>query len=236
MGQDTAQIRREIEATRARMGDTVEALGYKADVPARMRENVSDRIESVKGTIGDVVAGAKNAVIGTTQTVTQNASDSLSGARDSFADARDTLADAGDRAQTAAQGAAKSTKEVVSIALENPLGLALAGLAIGLLAGLVVPISDIERDRIGPVRDQIADRAQTAVAQAVDAGKTILSDAVTTAAQSAQTQGADIARSAVSGTPLEQQAPTAAPSAAASASVPAATRAPKKARVVDADA
>ena len=35
MGQDPAAIRQEIEQTRERMGDTVDALGYKADVPAR---------------------------------------------------------------------------------------------------------------------------------------------------------------------------------------------------------
>ena len=33
MGKDSSEIRREIEETRARMGDTVEALSYKADVP-----------------------------------------------------------------------------------------------------------------------------------------------------------------------------------------------------------
>ena len=52
MGQDTGQIREEIEETRARMGDTVEALGYKADVPSRVTTNasplsVSSKSESV---------------------------------------------------------------------------------------------------------------------------------------------------------------------------------------------
>ncbi len=36
MGKDSSEIRREIEETRARMGDTVEALSYKADVPAQI--------------------------------------------------------------------------------------------------------------------------------------------------------------------------------------------------------
>jgi hypothetical protein len=48
MGQDPGQIRNDIEETRARMGDTAEALGHKADVPGRAREAISDRVESVK--------------------------------------------------------------------------------------------------------------------------------------------------------------------------------------------
>ena len=35
MGEDPSDIREEIEATRAHMGDTVDALGYKADVKSR---------------------------------------------------------------------------------------------------------------------------------------------------------------------------------------------------------
>jgi Protein of unknown function (DUF3618) len=55
MGKDASEIRREIEATRDRMSDTVEALGYKADVPGRVKDALNDRVETVKGAIGGVV-------------------------------------------------------------------------------------------------------------------------------------------------------------------------------------
>ena len=45
MGQDPGLIREQIEQTRERMGETVDALGYKADVPARTRESISGRVE-----------------------------------------------------------------------------------------------------------------------------------------------------------------------------------------------
>ena len=68
MGQDSGQIRQDIEETRGRMGETVEALGYKADVPGRAKEAVSERVESVKSKItgatpdsGDVKQGAHRA-------------------------------------------------------------------------------------------------------------------------------------------------------------------------------
>jgi gas vesicle protein len=60
MGQEPGAIRDEIEQTRERMGDTVEALAYKADVKSRAKESVSDKVGSLKskvtgaaGTVGD---------------------------------------------------------------------------------------------------------------------------------------------------------------------------------------
>jgi hypothetical protein len=48
MGQDPSTIRSEIEDTRERMGDTVEALAYKADVKSRAKDSVSERVDAVK--------------------------------------------------------------------------------------------------------------------------------------------------------------------------------------------
>ena len=47
MGQDPNEIRHEIEETRERMGEKVDALGYKADVPGRARGYVADKKEAV---------------------------------------------------------------------------------------------------------------------------------------------------------------------------------------------
>jgi gas vesicle protein len=57
MGQDPDAIRDEIAETRERMGDTIDALGYKADVKTRAKENVSGKVEAVKERLG--VAGQK---------------------------------------------------------------------------------------------------------------------------------------------------------------------------------
>ncbi|MEA2510467.1 MAG: hypothetical protein QOG21_2549, partial [Actinomycetota bacterium] len=47
MGKEPEDIRNEIEETRARMGDTVEALGYKTDVKSRTKDSISSAKESV---------------------------------------------------------------------------------------------------------------------------------------------------------------------------------------------
>ncbi len=43
MGQDPSDIRAEIEQTRARVGDEVDALSYRTDVSARVGDYVDDK-------------------------------------------------------------------------------------------------------------------------------------------------------------------------------------------------
>ena len=61
MGKDPGDIRAEIEETRSRVGDEVDALSYKTDVRARVGDYVDEKKEAVKST----AAGAKDAVTGT---------------------------------------------------------------------------------------------------------------------------------------------------------------------------
>jgi gas vesicle protein len=61
MGQDPSDIRAEIEETRSRVGDEVDALSYKTDVSARVGDYVDEKKQAVK----DKVTGARDAVTGT---------------------------------------------------------------------------------------------------------------------------------------------------------------------------
>jgi hypothetical protein len=142
MGKDSSEIRREIDATRARMGDTVEALSYKADVPARVKDAVGERVETVKGSIGDAFGG----VVDGMQNATQRVGEAFGGAQ------RAVTSDAGEVRAAARRG--------VGIAAENPLGLAIGAAAVGFLAGLLVPVTEYERSTIGPIRDNLLERAQ----------------------------------------------------------------------------
>jgi gas vesicle protein len=72
MGQDPAAIRKEIEQTREHMGATVDALGYKADVPARAKDSVSEKVDSLKSRITGVGAQVAEAAPGSGE-VTQGA-------------------------------------------------------------------------------------------------------------------------------------------------------------------
>ena len=59
MGQEPDAIRQDIEQTRTEMSETVEAVGYKADVPSRAKDAVSDKVENMKSKVSDTATRAK---------------------------------------------------------------------------------------------------------------------------------------------------------------------------------
>jgi gas vesicle protein len=169
MGEDPEVIRRDIEQTRERMGDTVDALGYKTDVKSRAKESVTGKVEGVK----DKLVGAKESV---TETV-GGAKDSVAGATPSGADVQ--------------QGA----KRAVGVAQENPLGLAVGAVAVGFLAGMLIPSTRVENEKIGPMADQVKDQVSSTAHEALEHGKAVVSETASSAAeaakQTAQEQGKD---------------------------------------------
>jgi gas vesicle protein len=56
MGQDPSRLREELEQTRARVGDEVDAISYKTDVGARVGDYVSDKKDAVTSRL----SGAKD--------------------------------------------------------------------------------------------------------------------------------------------------------------------------------
>jgi ElaB/YqjD/DUF883 family membrane-anchored ribosome-binding protein len=162
MGEDPRAIRAEIEDTRERMGDTVDALAYKADVKTRAKESVSDKVDSLKSKV--------------------------TGAKDSVSDATPSTGDVKHQA-----------KRTVGIAQENPLGLAIGAAAIGFVAGMLIPSTRVEDEKIGPVSDQVKQKAAETGQQALDRGKQVAQDVASTATETAkdktQEHGQDLAQS-----------------------------------------
>jgi gas vesicle protein len=147
MGEDPDMIRRDIESTRDRMGDTVDALGYKTDVKAR----TGDKVTALK----DKVTGA-----------TPSGGDVKQGAR-----------------------------QAVGVAQQNPLGLAVGAVAVGFLAGMLIPSTRVEDEKIGPLADQVKDQIKETGQEALEHGKAVVSETASSAAdaakQTAQEQGKD---------------------------------------------
>jgi hypothetical protein len=185
MGQDPAAIRQDIAQTRAEMSETVEAVGDKADVPSRAKEAVSDKVENVKSKVSNTATRAKQAVVGTAS----KAGDAASG----------TAARVGE-ATPSGGDVKQKTRKVAGLAKENPLGLAIGAAAIGFLAGLAMPSTRVEDEKLGPVADQVKDRVKETGQEALDRGKQVAqevaSTATDTAKQSAQEHGQDLAHSA----------------------------------------
>jgi hypothetical protein len=157
MGEDPRAIRAEIEDTRERMGDTVDALAYKADVKTRAKESVSDKVDTLKSK----VTGAK---------------ESVSEATPSGGDVK------------------HQARRTVGIAQENPLGLAIGAAAIGFVAGMLIPSTRVEDEKIGPVADQVKAKAAETGQQALDRGKQVAQDVAQQATETAKESGREHAQ------------------------------------------
>jgi len=173
MGQDPDAIRQDIEQTRSEMSETVEAVGYKADVPSRAKEAVSEKVENVRSKVSDTATRAREAVAG-------------------------TASRAGDASPSRGE-VKQQSRRVAGMARENPLGLAIGAAAIGFLAGLAVPSTRVEDERLGPVADQVKDRVRETGQEALDRGRQVAQDVASTAADTArqrtQEQGQELAES-----------------------------------------
>jgi gas vesicle protein len=161
MGQDPDAIRREIEDTRGRMGETVEALGYKADVPTRTKEKVTGKVTGVK----ERITGAAGSV-------------------------NESTPSRGDVKHAARKGA--------GVAQENPLGLAIGSVAIGFLAGMLIPESRVEHEKLGPVADQVKDQVRSTGQEALEHGKQVAQEVAETAQSSVQQAKEDVKETAQS--------------------------------------
>jgi Protein of unknown function (DUF3618) len=127
MGEDPNAIRADIERTRAEMDETVDALGYKADVKSRAKEKLSRATPD-----------------------------------------------------------GRQMKRAANTAQENPLGLAIGGIAVGFLVGLAVPSTRVEDEKIGPVADQVKDQIKETGQEAVERGKDVAQQAAETAKEAGQ--------------------------------------------------
>jgi hypothetical protein len=160
MGKDPDTIRREIEETRERMGETVDAVGYKADVPARTKEKVSDSVDS-----------AKQSVTGGVDTVKEKIG--IVGSK------------AGE-ATPSGQDVKQQARRAAGVAQENPLGLAIGSIAVGFIAGMLIPSTRVEHEKLGPLSDRVTEQAKETGQEALERGKQVVQDAAESAKETAQ--------------------------------------------------
>ena len=120
--------------------------------------------------------------------------------KDSFADKRDRL-----KAQMSSAGSSigdatpdgedirDGAKQAVGVAQENPLGLAIGGVAVGFLVGMVLPSTRVESEKIGPIADDVKDKVRETGQEAVERGKEVAQNTAQAAAEAAQESGRELA-------------------------------------------
>jgi hypothetical protein len=174
MGQEPEEIRQEIEATRGRMEDTVEAIGYKTDVRARTK----DKVTGAKGRMMAKITQAKD-----------RAMDSIAGTKDT---ATSRLSDAPPSGGDLKEG----VRRTAGVAQENPLGLALGSVALGFLGGMLVPSSSVEREKVGPVAEQVRDKVKETGQEALERAGQVMEQVPQAAQEAKQTAAEKVAQSA----------------------------------------
>jgi ElaB/YqjD/DUF883 family membrane-anchored ribosome-binding protein len=130
------------------MGDTVDALTYKADVKSRAKERVVGTKDSIKSKLVGVGDAAPDG-----EQVKQNA------------------------------------RRAAGMAQENPLGLAIGSIAAGFIIGLLLPSSNVEDRRLGPVADDVKAKAKETGHEALERGQQVAQEAAQAAQQTVQEQG-----------------------------------------------
>lgn len=213
MGEESEQLRREIDRTRAELGTDVDALTEKVS-PSRV---VGRRVDKTK----DAIGGLKEKVMGGSSDATSSAGDTLSGAASSVQGGVHSAASTvGDTASTAAVKTKQAAKG-------NPLAAGVVAFGLGWLVSSLLPASQKERELAHQVKDQaqpavqaigqqagqvlseVKDNLQEPAQQAVQSVKETATDAADTVKGDAQSAASDVKSQAQdSGQQLREQAPT----------------------------
>jgi Protein of unknown function (DUF3618) len=90
----------------------------------------------------------------------------------------------------------QGARRAAGLAQENPLGLGVAAAAAGFLAGLLVPSTNVEDEKIGPVADQVKEKAKETGQEALERGKQVAGQAAETAKEAGREQAEQLKNSA----------------------------------------
>jgi gas vesicle protein len=142
------------------------------------REQMGDTIEAI-GYKTDVKARAKESVAEKTDAI----KDKVSGVVGRASDKAPAGSDVKDGA-----------KQAVGVAQENPLGLAIGAVAVGFVAGMLIPSTSVEDEKIGPMADQLKDKARETGQQAVEHGKQVAQDVAQSAQETVRESGQEHAQ------------------------------------------
>ncbi len=127
--------------------------------------------------------------MGTTRSVKEK----LVGAKDSVSETASGATP--DREQVKHQA-----RQAKGLAQENPIGLALGAVAVGFVAGLLVPSTRVEDEKLGEASDQVVEKAKQTGQEALEHGKQVAQETAQSAQEtfkeSAQQHGQEVKETA----------------------------------------
>jgi gas vesicle protein len=109
--------------------------------------------------------------------------------KDKFTGARDAVTGTASRAVPDGQRVSR----MKDTAERNPMGLAVGAAAVGFVAGLMIPSTRAEDERLGQMSDRLVEAAKETAGDAVERGKQVAQDAAETAKESGRQQSQELA-------------------------------------------
>jgi gas vesicle protein len=142
---------------------------------------IEQQIEETRERMGDTVAAISHKA------------DVPGRVKESVADKKQAVGDRLSSAKNAVTGSAASTQDgprkAIGMAQDNPIGLAIGAVAIGFVAGSLLPGTRLEEERIGPMATQVREQVSDVASEAVEHGKQVAQDAAEAAADAAKDSG-----------------------------------------------
>lgn len=153
------------------------------------RHAVAGAASTTKHAVTDAASTAKDAVAGAAHTAKDAVSDAAHTAADAVSGAKERLVDATGAARERARYQAYQARVGFWETMEeSPLAMGAAALAIGVVAGLMIPSTRKEDEMMGETRDRLMDRAREVGEEALEKGKHVATAAVETLKEEAERQ------------------------------------------------
>jgi gas vesicle protein len=145
---------------------------------------IREEIEQTRGEMGETVEA-----LGYKTDVKTRAKENIADKRDRVKERiTGTTSRVGDATPDSGQ-VKQGAKRAAGVAQENPIGLALGSVAVGFLAGMLLPSTRVEDEKIGPMADEVKERAKETGQEALERGKEVAQEAAESAKQTAQESG-----------------------------------------------
>ncbi len=194
------ELRQQIDESRENLGASVGALAYKADVKNRGQEAISDKKEAVMEKVdelkskvsGDGNGGGIGATMKDKLPDGESIKSKLPDGEAMKAKVPGSVGDAAGRIGEAApskEDVKQKAQAAADTAKDNPIAVVAGAAAAGLAAGLALPETEIERQKVGPVAQDARQQVESKVKETVQQAKSSAQDAAQTAASAVKEKG-----------------------------------------------
>jgi ElaB/YqjD/DUF883 family membrane-anchored ribosome-binding protein len=208
---EVEDIRQQIDESRENLGSAVGALAYKADVKNRGKEAIEDKKEAIMEKVDDLksrlpAGGDGEGSMGETIKSKLPDGDAIKSklpdgdaikSKLPDADAIKSklpggVADAAGRigdATPSKDDIKRKTQDVAGSASEHPVAVVAGAAAAGLVAGLALPKTDLEREKLAPAAHNVRAEVQGSVQEAVEQAKSAAQDVASNVAEAVKEKG-----------------------------------------------